>query len=249
MFRPATIATTFAAAFTAALVAAPADAETASVSTDYLISIAGLEIGELAVKYEETGGAYALDLEGGFRFLFIAGAAEGRVTGAKEEGGFAPATYRLRFDGPTREVISDIRFNGGQPDVWSIMPEPEPEWLEGRIPLADSDMPGAVDPVSAFLIPATSAAEACTHQQKVFSGFVRFDLTLTPGAPEADGVIPCDVKYELVSGHKVDSDGVARLRAGQGLQVSMAELTPGVWAPHYLGFRTPIGTLAFNRKR
>ena len=236
-------------AFAAALaMAAPALADEASVSTDYLISIAGLEIGEIAVKYEEIDGSYALDLDGGFQFLFISGAAQGRVTGAKEESGFAPNAYRLRFDGPTREVISDIRFKGGRPDVWSIMPEPEPEWMEGRIPLAESDMPGAVDPVSAFLVPASSATEACTRQRRVFSGFVRFDLTLTPGAPEANGVIPCKVSYEPVSGHRVDSEGVARLRAGQGLQVSMAELAPGVWAPHYLGFGTPVGTLVFERK-
>lgn len=246
MIRPVTFA---AALATALAVGAPAGAENAEVSADYLISIAGLEIGEIAVKYEEAGGAYALELEGGFRFLFISGTAEGRVTGAKEADGFAPATYRLYFGGPTREVISNIRFAEGQPDVWSIMPPPEPEWLEGRIPLSDSDMPGAIDPISAFLMLATTAAEACTRQQKVFSGFVRFDLTLTPSAPELDGVVPCNVSYEPISGHKADSEGVARLQARQGLQVSMAELTPGVWAPHYLGFRTSVGTLALERKR
>ena len=244
MFRRLAPAVTLAAA----LVIPPAEADDTAVSTDYLISIAGLEIGEIAVNYREVGGAYALDLDGGFRFLFISGEAQGRVTGAKGENGFAPDAYRLRFDGPTREVISDIRFAGGRPNVWTIMPEPEPEWMEGRIPLNDSDMPGAVDPVSAFLAPATSAAEACTRQQKVFSGFVRFDLILTPGAPEANGVIPCKVNYQPISGHRVDSEGVARLRAGQGLEVSMAELTPGVWAPHYLGFGTPVGTLSFERK-
>ncbi len=240
MFRPIAIAA-------ALIFAAPAAADGVSAIAHYQISIAGLEIGAIDVQYEEAEGAYALNLDGGFRFLFVAGAAQGRVTGVKEVGGFAPETYRLRFDGPTREVISNIRFEEGQPDVWSIMPEPEPEWLEGRIPLDPDDMPGSVDPVSAFLIPATSAEEACSRQQKVFSGFVRFDLTLTPGAPEANGVIPCMVNYQPVSGHRIDSEGVARLRAGQGLKVSMAELTPGVWAPHYLGFKTPIGTLEFIR--
>ncbi len=246
MIRPAILA---AALLVAPFTAMSAGADEASVSTEYLISIAGLEIGEMAVTYEETGGAYALNLEGGFRFLFISGTAEGRVTGAKEATGFSPDAFRLRFDGPTREVISNIRFDGGRPDVWTILPEPEPEWMEGRIPLADSDMPGAVDPVSAFLVPANNAAEACTRQQKVFSGFVRFDLTLTPAAAEADGVIPCVVRFKPISGHKVDSNGAPQLRSGQGLQVSMAELTPGVWAPHYLGFKTRIGTLAFERKR
>ncbi len=240
--------TFFGAISLTAALTAPGLAQTKSAAIDYQISIAGLEIGEIAVMYEEIEGAYAIDLDGEFRFLFVSGAAEGRVTGAKDDGGFSPDAYRLRFDGPTREVISDIRFDAGQPDAWSIMPEPEPEWLDGRIPLADSDMPGAVDPVSAFLVPASSATEACTRQQKVFSGFVRFDLTLTPGAPEANGVIPCVVGYQPVSGHRVDSEGVARLRAGEGLQVSMAELAPGVWAPHFLGFKTPIGTLAFERK-
>ncbi len=242
MIRPLAFAVTMTFAM-------PAGAGGASVTAEYLISIAGLEIGAMEVQYEEAEGAYALNFDGGFRFLFIAGAAQGRVTGAKEVGSFAPETYRLRFDGPTREVISDIRFAAGKPDVWSIMPEPEAEWMEGRIPLDPGDMPGSVDPASAFLIQATSAEQACTRQQKVFSGFVRFDLTLAPGAPEANGVIPCNVSYQPVSGHRADSESVARLQTRQGLQVSMAELAPGVWAPHYLGFGTSIGTLAFERKQ
>lgn len=240
MFRPLAV--------TAVLAAAPAMAEDAVVSTDYLISIAGLEIGELAVKYEEVGGAYELNFDGGFRFLFISGEAEGRVSGARQADGFAPDAYRLRFDGPTREVISDIRFSGGQPNFWTIMPTPEPGWMEGRVPLADSDMLGAVDPVSAFLAPASSAEEACSRRQKVFSGFVRFDITFTPAAPEADGVAPCRVAISPVSGHRLDENGEAKLMAGDGMKLSMAELAPGVWAPHYLGFSTSVGTLAFTRK-
>ncbi len=240
MFRPLVVAAT--------LAAAPATAGEAIVSTDYLISIAGLEIGELAVQYEEADGAYVLNLDGGFRFLFISGEAEGRVTGARNDGAFAPDAYRLRFDGPTREVISDIRFSGGRPDIWTIMPEPEPEWMEGRVPLAEGDMPGAIDRVSAFLAPASSAEEACNRRQKVFSGFVRFDITFTPAAPEANGVAPCRVAIRPISGHRLDENGEAELRAGDNLKVSMAELAPGVWAPHYLGFSTRVGTLAFTRK-
>lgn len=234
-----------AASLAAAPLAAQADQQ---ADADYLITIAGLEIGEIAVKFEEVGGSYALDFVGGFSFLFMKGAAEGRVTGEQAETGFVPDQYRLRFDGPTREVSSAIDFEEGRPKTWSIKPDPEPEWLEGRVALEEEHMLGAVDPVSAFLITANSPEEACSKQNKVFSGFVRFDIRLTPAAAEADGVIPCKVDYLPVSGHRVDSEGVARLRAGGGLKVSMAELAPGVWAPHFLGFRTPIGTLAFERK-
>ena len=240
MFRPFALAAT--------LAAAPACADGSIVSTDYLISIAGIEIGELAVQYEEVDGAYALNFGGGFRFLFISGEAEGRVTGARNDGAFAPAAYRLRFDGPTREVISDIRFSGGGPNVWTILPAPEREWMEGRVPLAEADMPGAVDPVSAFLAPASSAEEACNRRQKVFSGFVRFDITFTAAAPEANGVAPCRVAIRPISGHRLDENGEANLQAGDNMKVSMAELAPGVWAPHYLGFATSVGTLAFTRK-
>ena len=242
MFRPLVL-------ITALMAATPANAQDASVTTGYQIAIAGIEIGELAVRYEETGEAYALNFDGGFRFLFITGAAQGQVTGAKGKDRFAPEAYRMQFDGPTRVVISDIRFSEGRPDRWSITPEPEPEWLEGRIPLDDGDMPGAVDPISAFLVPATSPAEACTRQQKVFSGFVRFDLTLTPGAEAEDGVIPCNIRYEPISGHRADSENVERLRSGGSLKVSMSELVPGVWAPHYIGLRTSVGTLSFERMK
>ena len=120
--------------------------------------------------------------------------------------------------------------------------------MEGRVPLTDGDMPGAVDPVSAFLAPAFSAQEACNRQQKVFSGFVRFDLTFTAAAPEENGIAPCRVAIKPIAGHRLDENGKASLRAGDNLKVSMAELAPGVWAPHYLGFSTAVGTLAFERK-
>ena len=98
------------------------------------------------------------------------------------------------------------------------------------------------------VIEAASADEACNHRRKVFSGVVRFDLTLTPAGPPSDGFAACSVSMEPVSGHKLDENGEPRLMAGDSMQVTMAELTPGVWAPHFLGFRTPIGTLAFERK-
>ena len=234
------------AALAALLMTGPAAAEEASI--DYALSIAGLEIGDIGLNLAQIGDRYALDLDGGFQFLFFGGRAEGRVEGARVDGRFEPADYRLYFEGPTRDVETRISFADGAPQDWRVTPEPTAEMMEGRTPLPADALAGAVDMISAFLISAQTAGEACSQALKVFSGFVRFDVTLSPGAPPADGVAACKVGYEPIAGHKLDENGEPRVIAGEDLSISLFELTPNVWAPHRVGFRTPVGTLAFERR-
>ena len=72
------------------------------------------------------------------------------------------------------------------------------------------------------------------------------DLVLSPGAETEPGVFACDVKYVPVSGHRKDSESVARM-VKSGPSLLIFEAAPGLWAPHRVGMPTSVGTLAITR--
>jgi hypothetical protein len=49
-----------------------------------------------------------------------------------------------------------------------------------------------------------------------------------------------------VSGHRKDSESVARM-VKTGPELSIFEVAPGLWAPHRVGMKTSVGTLAVTR--
>lgn len=219
----------------------------------YDVTLAGVTIGEVALSLEGAPGRYAVRLDGDWRFLFWSGdaeaATEGRADGAAGAG-FAPDAYRARFEGPMRVFFTEIAFGAGAPRAafradppFDADGEEEP-----RVPILDAHLEGATDPISAFLIPASSAAEACSASLRVFSGAVRFDVALAPAGPTVEpGVAPCRGDYRPVSGHRVESAAVDRLRAA-GLDLGLFEIAPGLWAPHRIAAPTSFGELAFRRR-
>ncbi|MEM7546085.1 MAG: hypothetical protein AAF367_11165 [Pseudomonadota bacterium] len=217
---------------------------------EYDVSIAGIGIGDASLDFTQSSNSYAATLLGGFRFLFWTGNAEARSEGVRSETGLLPLAYRSRFKSPSRVFSTEIDFEGNAAarSDWNTEPPLDPEEFGERWPITKADLVGAKDPIASFIIPANSGAEACSRSVKVFSGVVRFDVKLTAGEAEPDGVTPCIGAYQPVSGHRVESDEVDRLRDA-GLTLSVFEIAPGLWAPDRLGFKTSLGTLALERRR
>lgn len=253
MRRAIILALTTACALTAALLwmtpvraaffASPLDHRAA-----YAVTIAGIEIGDAALLVRTDEAGYAVEVTGGFRFLFWSGAAEAESLGAREAAGFAPNRYRSRFESPMRIFTTAIDFGGGAPEGrWRAEPPLEGDGFEDRVPITEADLKGAKDPLSAFLIPAETGREACAQSLKVFSGVVRFDVDLRLIEEAPDGVVDCLGAYRPVAGHRRVSGEVSRLER-DGLRVALFELAPGLWAPERLGFSTRFGTLAIVRR-
>lgn len=212
---------------------------------DYALSIAGIEIGEATLDLTGDGDSYALSIDGGYRFLFWSGAA--RITSAGERAGDAlsPRRYRSRLVSSTREVTTAIDFDEAGVARADFRSEPpfDPDEFGDRVPVEQSQLSDVRDPVSAFLIPAKTAAGACKALLKVFSGVARFDVQLSAGPP---GPAPaCASDYRPISGHRRESGEVDRL-SDDGLELSLFEIAPGLWAPRRVGFRTRFGTLALE---
>lgn len=226
-----------------ALAASPAAALDVVATERYALSIAGIGIGEATVALRRDEGAYAVDVEGGYRFLFWSGAANAQAYGDVVGGAFAPAAYRSRLKSSTRLVTTKMEFMDGaaKPADWRFEPPLDPDEYGERHPLTAAHLAGAADPLTAFMIPAATAVEACRGALRIYSGVVRFDLALTQ---RPDGA--CRADYSPVAGHRVASDEVDRLR-DRGLELNFFEIAPGLWAPSRLGFPTRFGTLAFSR--
>lgn len=220
-----------------------------NVAHQYDVSIAGIGIGDATLALDHSKERYKATLLGGFQFLFWSGNAEARSEGVKDGVDLTPQLYRSRFKSPTRVFTTEIDFgeSGATRSAWQTEPPLDPEEFGERYPIQKADLIGAEDPLSSFLIPAVTGTEACSRSLKVFSGVVRFDVTLSAGEADANGVTPCLANYEPISGHRIESEEVDRLRQ-RGLVLSVFEISPGLWAPHVVGFQTRFGTVQLERQ-
>lgn len=219
----------------------------------YGLSIAGLPIGEAQLSIAAAGDRYAIDASADVGFLFWGGAGSARAEGAAAQGALAPATYRLAYEGVSRPGSVSIDFEGGRASAWAFAPPIPPEFAEGRVTLAPSDLDGVLDPLSALVIaaPADIDAEAlCRRVLPVFSGATRFDLALEGAQPgEVGGAVACAVRYRPVSGHREGSTSVARLTRPGAVAVTLAPLAPGFWGPERVAVQTRFGEFEIARRR
>lgn len=229
-------------------VQAPADEGAAeSGPIFYDLSIVGIDIGDATVAINHTpDDAYRIGFEMDFRFLFWSGGAEAVSTGGIGRGTPAPEAYNVAFNGVSGPVSITTTFDDGGPAAWSISPPPDKKYLINRIPHDEDDLKGAIDPLSALFIRAETATSACDRTLPVFTGGTRLDLVLTPGRETGSGHFQCEVAYVPVSGHREDSESVARL-VKSGPTLTIFEAAPGLWAPHRVGLPTSVGELAITR--
>lgn len=222
-------------------------AEPSGHAIQYDLTIAGVSIGDASIAMlQEAAQSYDIALNVKFRFLFWSGQANAEATGAVTDAAPAPSHYEATFQGMSEPVVIKTVFDGTGPTDWSITPPPEKKYLEGRIEISEADLVGALDPLSALFIRAETPESACDRTLPIFTGGTRLDLVLSPGAETEPGVFACDVKYVPVSGHRKDSESVARM-VKSGPSLLIFEAAPGLWAPHRVGMPTSVGTLAITR--
>ena len=211
----------------------------------YDLTIAGVSVGDAALAISPGDASlYRISFDMTYRFLFWRGGAAATTVGQIDRpdrgAGPVPTGYRMTVTGMSEPLVIDTAFDDAGPRVWSITPPPDAAYLEERVPLTKADLAGAIDPLSAMFIRAATAAEACDRTLPAFTGGTRLDLVLKPGAQEGgsteDGVHICEVSYRPVSGHRPDSESVARLKRNSP-DLSIFEVAPA--SGHLTGSRFP----------
>jgi hypothetical protein len=214
---------------------------------EYNLTIAGISIGDAGMLIvPRSPGLYQTDVNLSFQFLFWSGEGQGTSFGRVTNASPVPASYDLIYMGSSEPMVIKTAFDDEGPTEWSITPPPKGVYLTERIPVKNGDLKGAIDPISAMVIRAETANDACNRTLRIFSGATRLNLALSPGIETVSGVFTCDVRYEPVSGHRKGSESVARLMES-GPILSIFEVAPGLWAPHRVGLPTSVGTLAIVR--
>jgi hypothetical protein len=156
-----------------------------------------------------------------------------------------PANYLLKTEGSvTRKT--EVSFAGDGAASVSIEPQPSAAEREGRLPIELAHLKEVLDPMSAMMTEILHASQSdnpCDGSAHVFTGSMRFDLTLTSGEP-ASGEIVCRAVYHPIAGHKPSRGTkpiaalVAYPRVGKAGEPRL---------PVRLEFPLPVGTVTIRR--
>lgn len=240
----------------------PARADTPSgrVAGRYNLALAGLPIGTAELTIVLDHGSYRMMASaqvGGVLSLLTdthgTSSAQGRLVGALP----APANYALRTESSDKDQSVRMSFHGG--GVADTVIDPPVVARSDRIPVTPEDRRGAIDPLSALLVPGTEATPAACHRTlPVFDGVVRFDVPLTYSRTETvqldDGfsgqAVVCSARYRPLAGHRPDRAQTKYMMANKDLEYWLVAM-PGapVLVPWRVVFGTRIGRVTLTAQR
>lgn len=222
----------------------PAMAET--FDAVYRATVAGIPVGKARLTGEVGAGVYTIRLKGEASMLGFSSRFEAASNGASRGARMVPASYLLKTEGSvTRKTEVNFAGDDGAASV-SIEPPPSAAEREGRLPIEPAHLKEALDPMSAMMTEILHASQSdnpCGGIARVFTGSMRFDLTLTSGAP-ATGEIVCRAVYHPVAGHRPSGGNrpiaalIAYPRVGKAGEPRL---------PVRLEFPLPVGTVTIRR--
>jgi hypothetical protein len=239
------------AAIVLSATAMPAMAET--FDAVYRATLAGVPVGKARLTGEMGAGAYTIRLKGEVSLLGFSSRFEAASNGASRATRMVPAGYLLKTEGRVARTV-EVSFAGDGAASVSIEPPPGAAEREGRLPIEPAHLREVLDPMSAMLTELLHASQSdnpCDGTAHVFTGSMRFDVTLTSGEP-AVGEIVCRAVYHPIAGHKPSGNStpiaalVAYPRAGRAGEPKLPLSLP-LRLPLRLEFPLPVGTVIIRR--
>ncbi len=155
------------------------------LSAHYALSIASIPIGEGEWDVEIGKDRYSAKSNGRFfgawRLILgsdIAASTRGMLAQAR----LAPAGYTANFS--SDEEVEDVHMMFQNGAVSEFETKPPASVTPQLVPVSPTHLRGAVDPLTAGLIPVSGTGElltpaACQHTLPIFDGSHRFDVTLS----------------------------------------------------------------------
>ncbi len=157
-----------------------------------------------------------------------------------------PSSYELAYLSGKKRETTTIRFSKGQITETVITPKPKKRGKDW-VAVSKKDLAGALDPLSALLSPAASAADVCNRRFKVFDGEMRADIVFSPAARGewiGTDLITCRAKFIPVSGYRKGRSTIAFLRDKARLLVAFRPLgARGHHTPVEARIGTKVGTV------
>jgi hypothetical protein len=167
-----------------------------------------------------------------------------------------PSNFTSNITDDDGAISLRMTFAGGTVKE-TITPEPPPR--PGRLPVSEADRHGAIDPLSAVLLPERPGADAlsppaCDRLLPIYDGRRRYDLALFYNRMEkfdAHGysgpALVCGVVLRPIAGYVADSLLVKYVAGKRDMELWFAPIAgTAVIAPVRVVMPTVIGTLKID---
>ncbi|GGC79682.1 DUF3108 domain-containing protein [Chelatococcus reniformis] len=233
-----------------------AQAEDGAFTATYNISLAGVTIGGATMVANINGAAYSVDLHAkltGLAGVLTSGKGGAKSAGALSGAGLSPAS--LAVVSSTSDVTRTLRlaFASGRVDAVEIKPPLEDWDRPDRVPVAEGDKRGVIDPLSALLMPVAAGADpksACQRTIPIFDGATRFNVVLSyvrTAQVAKDGyrgpAIVCAARYVPISGHRAARSVTRYMEQNRDMGAWLIPVAnTNVYAPYRISVKTMIGT-------
>lgn len=170
--------------FVLSLAAAPVAQAQARLDARYVVTLAGLKLGEgswLVDVKEDRFSAEAKGSTSGLARVFSSGHGTTTSRGAIRNGQFTPANYAIFVKWGKRSEDLRMKMSGGAIKELTILP-PMVEHPE-RIRVTEAHKRNVLDPMTGALLRVPGkgdlmAPEVCKQHAAIFDGRMRYDLTL-----------------------------------------------------------------------
>jgi len=172
----------------------PAMAET--IDAVYGATLAGISIGKARLTGDVGAGAYTIRLKGEASLIGFSSRFDASSVGASRGTRILPTSFHFRTEGSAARKI-EVNFVDDRAASVSIEPQPSAADQAGRLPIELPHLNEVLDPMSAMMTEILRASQSdnpCEGIAHVFTGNMRFDLTLMPGDPVI-GEIVCRAVY------------------------------------------------------
>jgi uncharacterized protein DUF3108 len=231
----------------AGLCTSPAAAE--NFDAAYRATLVGLTVGEARLTGSVADGAYTMRLNGETRMVGFSSRFDAVAAGKSRNTTLLPQSYKLEMRGRQARTVA-INFTADRAAQIVIDPPPAAADLQGRLPIELQHQVGVLDPLSALMSRILSASQTtspCEGVTRVFSGQMRFDVSLATSDLGLDETV-CRVTYRPIAGHKPAENST---RTPPTIVVAFPKTASDgeLRLPDRIEFPLPVGTVVIKRVR
>ncbi|MCC5979107.1 MAG: DUF3108 domain-containing protein [Salinarimonas sp.] len=221
----------------------------------YTISIAGFSVGTADVKSSFDGSGYKIDLQArltGLAGVLVSGRGAASASGTVSGTRVVPQSFAA--NSRSSQASRTVRMGLRDGTVSAVEIEPPLQEHADAVPVQAAHRRGVVDPVSAFMMPATVPGNPadprnCERTIPVFDGAARFDIVLNYAGtrefsrPGYSGeVLVCHARFKAISGHRPSRDAVRFMEENRDMAVWLAPFPANdSLVPMRIEVRTQIG--------
>jgi hypothetical protein len=209
-----------------------------TLTAHYRLALAGLEIGAGDWSVDIDKDHYAAKSSGqlfGMWRALLGPDISAMTHGTTSQGHLAPTSYVANFS--SDDTTDDVRMMFRDGIVSEVEAKPPIPASSDRVPVAAADLRGAIDPLTAGLMPVPGTADllapaACQHTLPIFDGTHRFDMALSfrridkikaETGYQGSGVV-CGMSYRPVGGYNTGAFRVSYLKQARDMEMWFAPI-------------------------